>query len=94
MPGLRLFAFYMAALALGVFLPQLPWWANVALSVVAGLSVTHYWRPIALWISRDLSCPDPYCMRCRMRNVDLRRAELEILEQIRVMSQEHGESTH
>lgn len=95
---MRLWLFFIWAFLVGGFLfggPTSNWTfvARCLLGTAVGLVLERYKRDVAEWIARDLSCPDPFCFRCRMRDVDRRRKELEIIEQVMAMTRDEG-STH
>ena len=91
---MRLILFFAFGVLWGTCSPFLPWWAGYPLGIAIGFCVAAFRRPITVWLAGSLSCPDPFCLRCRMTFVDMRRMELEILEQGKVLSQERGERTH
>lgn len=91
---MRLLLFFGLAVLWGASADLLPSWLGYPLGILIGVGVAMFRRPITRWISRDIACPDPWCLRCRMSFVDMRRMEIEIMEQVRAQAEVRGERTH
>ena len=96
---MRLWLFFLWAFFMGGVLLSAPgsvwtFLARCVLGLCVGLVLQRYGRDILLWLAESLVCHDPLCLRCRMRSLDLRRMELEIMEKAQAMNHETGERAH